>query len=185
MSAIRAAGTTQFRCDSVSASPAHDRWYVVHTQPHAENRAFQRLQAQGYYAFCPRLRKVVRHARRVSIAHTAFFPRYIFVRLDISRQQWRSINGTSGVVRLIMQGDGPVPVPRGVVEALVERTVQAGNIAQPICIGQKIHIAEGPFAGLTATLERLDERGRVHVLLQLLGRSVSVTLNDEVVSLAQ
>ena len=37
----------------------------------------------------------------------------------------------------------------------------------------------GPFADLVGTLQRLDGADRVHVLLDLLGRSVSTTLPYE------
>jgi transcription antitermination factor NusG len=46
-------------------------------------------------------------------------------------------------------------------------------------IGQAVRIAEGPFAELLGTLEHLDAGGRVRVLLDLLGRSVSVALRCE------
>ena len=46
-------------------------------------------------------------------------------------------------------------------------------------IGQAVRIADGPFADLVGKLEQLDVAGRVRVLLDLLGRSVSVALRCE------
>jgi transcription elongation factor/antiterminator RfaH len=156
-----------------------ERWYVVHTQPHAENRATFHLERQHYSVFCPRYAKVVRHARRRTNILAPLFPGYLFLRLDVSRARWRSVNGTCGVLRLIVQGENPQPVPRGIVETLRTQTDACGvlNWAPSFSIGQSVHIADGPFEGFVGTLERLDAAGRVRVLLDLLGRSVSVTLD--------
>jgi transcription antitermination factor NusG len=40
----------------------------------------------------------------------------------------------------------------------------------------------GPFANLVGSLEKLDERGRVRVLLELMGASVRVALPRHLVA---
>ncbi len=165
--------------DATEAGCSAGRWYVVHAQPHAESKAAFHLKQQGYSVFCPRYVKVVRHARRRMEILAPLFPSYLFLRLDVARERWRSVNGTSGVVRLIMQGESPQPVPRGVVEALRLQTGADGVMdwVPSFEIGQSVHVADGPFEGFVGTLERLDAAGRVRVLLDLLGRSVSVALD--------
>jgi transcriptional antiterminator RfaH len=137
------------------------------------------LQRQGYNLFCPLYRKTVRHARKKTSVLAPLFPNYIFLRLDASRDQWRPVNSTRGVVRLIMQREAPQPVPRGVIDALQTRAGADGVIdwTPAFKIGQSVRIADGPFAELIGTLEHLDAAGRVRVLLDLLGRSVSVALS--------
>ena len=163
------------------STSAGERWYVVHTQPHAEGRAAANLERQGYLLFCPRMRKTVRHARKATATLAPLFPNYLFVRLDVSRHRWRGVNGTRGVVRLIVQGETPLPVPLGVVEALQDRLGADGVFewTEALKIGQSVRISSGPFADLVGTLERLDDDGRVRVLLDILGRSVSVALRCE------
>jgi Transcription antiterminator len=166
-------------------SPEHAaagrRWYVVHTRPHSEARAIANLEHQAFHVFCPRVPKTVRHARKLSRSMAPLFPDYVFVHLDAARDRWRSINGTRGVVRLISQGDIPAPVPNGVVEALQTRADSHGVISwiSSLKLGQTVRISDGPFAGLVGTLESLDEAGRVHVLLQLMGRSVSAAFHGK------
>jgi transcription elongation factor/antiterminator RfaH len=157
-----------------------DRWYVAHTQPRAESRAVTHLEWQGYSVFCPRYRKTVRHARKAKQVLAPLFPNYLFLRLDASRYLWRAVNGTRGVVRLISQGETPAPLPRGIVEALLAKT-NAGVVdwTPAFKIGQAVRIADGPFADLVGKLEHLDAAGRVRVLLDLLGRHVSVALRCE------
>jgi len=72
----------------------------------------------------------------------------------------------------------PVPVPAGVVEALIDRS--DGSVARldfDLVKGQRVRILAGPFADLMGTLQRLDEAGRVQVLLQMMGTAVPVTLH--------
>lgn len=155
-----------------------ERWYVVHTQPASEERAGLHLATQGYTIFYPRFRKTVRHARKSTCKLAALFPGYLFVKLDTSRDRWRSINGTRGVIRLLTLGDKPQPAPVGVVEDLQAQTDSHGAfvLAPALCVGQRVRIAEGPFANLVGTLQRLDGADRVQVLLDILGRSVPATL---------
>lgn len=90
-----------------------ERWYVVYTLPVREMRARMHLENQGFRTFLPQRPKTVRHARKFSTVVAPFFPRYLFVVLDLGLDHWRSVNGTFGVANLIMQGDMPNPVPFG------------------------------------------------------------------------
>src|SRR5213594_3067034 len=73
-----------------------ERWYAVHTLPLRESYAQGHLRNQAFRTFLPKRRKTVRHARRLRAVEAAFFPRYLFVVLDLARHQWRSVNGTFG-----------------------------------------------------------------------------------------
>ena len=175
---------TSLGCDtqSVFDDCSDARWYVVQTQPHGETKAIFHLERQDYRVFCPRVRKTVRHARKVSHVLAPLFPNYLFLNLDITRERWHSVNGTYGVARIIIQNEMPQPVPRGVVEAIKARVGEAGAIDfTPLFkVGQSVKISEGPFADFVGTLERLDAAGRVRVLLDLMGRAVSVSTRAEV-----
>ena len=174
---------TSFDCNlqQPADSGPNERWYVVQTQPHGETRAIFHLERQDYRIFCPRIRKTVRHARKATRVLAPLFPAYLFLRMDITRQHWRSVNGTFGVSHLIMQNDMPQPVPCGVVEALQIRMGDDGTInwVSSLKVGQTVRICDGPFADFVGTLERLDASGRVRVLLDLMGRAVSVIARSE------
>ena len=158
-----------------------ERWYVVHTQPRTEIQVVNHLERQGYQVFCPRYCRTVRHARRAKSVLAPLFPNYVFVRLDVSRDHWRSINGTRGVVRLLMQGETPQPVPNDVINGLRARTRANGTFdwTPNLKVGGSVRIINGPFTEFLGTLQSLNAAGRVQVLLDLLGRSVSVALRSE------
>ncbi len=154
-------------------------WYVVHALPFCEARAQAQLENQGFRTFLPKRLKTVRHARKLSTVTAAYFPRYLFVVLDLTRDQWRSVNGTFGVASMVMQGDQPHPVPQGVVETLIAATDLQGNLqlGEHLKVGGSIRVAAGPFADQLATLDRIDDSGRIRVLLGMLGRKVQVHMS--------
>ena len=92
-----------------------ERWYCVMTQPRREAFAFDNLTRQGFRAWLPLLGRTVRHARKVRTVRGALFARYGFVRLDLARERWRSVNGTFGVVGLLMAEDRPRPALADIV----------------------------------------------------------------------
>ena len=163
-----------------------ERWFVVHTRPLAELRAIENLERQGYRTFCPRVRRAIRHARRTSQVMSPIFRNYLFVKLDLSIDRWRCINSTRGVVGLIMQGDKPKPVPRGIIETILQYVNPDGTVsmARLFGIGQSVRIESGPLADVVGKFERCEPDGRVRVLVELLGRVVSVVLNRETMIIA-
>ena len=162
------------------------RWFAVRTLAHREFAAATQLVAQNFESFLPTHLKTVRHARRFRTARAPFFPGYLFVRLDLQRDRWRSVNGTFGVACLVMAGDRPAAVPRGVVEALRAWSDAAGFIssARDFSPGQKVRVHAGPFAEKVGTLHRLDGHGRVQVLLELMGAQVPVDIAECALSAA-
>jgi transcriptional antiterminator RfaH len=153
------------------------RWYAVQTHARAEKKAQHHLTMQGYAVFAPVIRRKVRHARQVAITAAPLFPGYIFVALNVCRDRWRSINGTVGVSSLIMVGDVPLPLPEGLIEALAltqddEHVMGFGDDFQ---VDKPVLLRRGPFSDLIGRILHIDARGRVQVLLEIMGRAVPVS----------
>jgi transcription elongation factor/antiterminator RfaH len=157
-----------------------ERWYAVHTLPYAEKRARAQLENQKFRTFLPQRHKTIRHARKLSTVVAPFFPRYLFVVLDLNLHQWRSVNGTLGVSSLVMGGERPCPVPSGIVESMLALSQSDGLLRPKINLkpGAPVRLASGPFAEQLGVLDRLDDSGRIRVLLNILGRQVPVLLNE-------
>jgi transcription elongation factor/antiterminator RfaH len=161
------------------ALAGNERWYLVHALPKSEQKADLNLRAQGFRTCLPQIRKTVRHARKLRTVLAPLFPRYLFVALDLERDRWLSVRSTVGVARLFAHQDGrPVPAPAGIVESLIEQS--DGSLTRldgGLIRGQHVRILTGPFADFIGTLERLDETGRVQVLLAIMGTAVPVSLH--------
>jgi len=112
------------------------------------------------------------------------FPRYVFLVLDLGRDRWLSVRSTVGVSSLFTCNGRPVPVPEGIVEALIEHTDEANLTLfhDGLVTGQLVRILSGPFADFVGKLERLDDSGRVRVLLDMMGTAVPVALHRSALS---
>ena len=143
-------------------------------------RARTHLENQGFVTFLPQRQKTVRHARKFTTVVAPFFPRYLFVVFDLMRDRWRSINGSMGVASLIMQGDLPQPVPVGVVETLQSLMDSRGqlNFEKSFRVGDRVRLTAGPLAEKIGICDRLDNSGRIRVLLDIMGGQIPVQVES-------
>jgi len=66
-------------------------------------------------------------AGRTETIWAPLFPGYLFIILDLTRDRWRSVNGTYGVDRLLTRASATEPVPHGPVEQLLLVANAAGG----------------------------------------------------------
>lgn len=155
-------------------------WCVAYTQPFKERLAQQHLLEQGYKVYLPQFKKTRRHARRVEEVLAPLFPRYIFIGIDLKSSQWRSINGTRGISHLLMSDStNPASVPLGVIKELRTQEISEAVVPASSLIsfirGERIRILEGIFKDHVAFYEALDDKSRVQLLLNFLGREMKAS----------
>ena len=164
------------------------QWFVVHTQPLKETVAQQHLAEQGFEAYLPRYKKTRRHARKVDEVLAPLFPRYLFIGIDLEVDQWRSVLGTRGVSYLLMTDGKPAVVPSRIIEALKNQETNEGlvplNSMALFTKGDKIRVLEGAFKEYVAVFEKMDDKQRVQLLLNCLGREVNISLPSYAVEAA-
>lgn len=157
-----------------------ERWHVAQTKPRHEFIAKMNLKEVGFDTFLPTLERRRSVGRRAADLIEPLFPGYLFVAFNPQVAQWRDINGVRGITRLLCHGDRPDPIPQGVIERLQEKANQDGLIIadeRPDSIvryaaGQWLRLTGGPFAGHSVMVaEQFDGKGRVAILLSLLGSS--------------
>ena len=167
------------RSPEPAAASAAKRWYAVQSQPRREALALVHLKRQGFEGFCPMRPRWRRSGRKRVSTLAPFFPGYLFVRLDLGQERWRSINGTIGVIRLVAFGSPgrPAPLPTGFVERLGELSGEDGlEGGDELRAGDQVRVIGGPFDDLCGVLESAGEAERVTILLSLLGQETRVSL---------
>ena len=158
------------------------RWFAVQVQPRRERIALWNLRNQGFEAFCPLRRGLRKVGRQTVMGLDPFFPGYLFVKLDLERQRWRSINGTVGVLRLVGFGDRgsgrPAPLPVGLVEHFQKLSANGGELRfqEILSAGDRVRVMGGPLDQLCGTLERSGDAERVTILLDILSKQTRVGL---------
>jgi transcriptional antiterminator RfaH len=165
-----------------------DEWYVVQTQVNAEARAARNLVRQGFQIYLPRYLKRRSHARKIEKIAAPLFPRYLFVRIDMATQRWRSIQSTFGVSRLVCNGPDPAVVAQQVLSSLKAREDESGFVRLDHCpkfaLGEKVRVLAGIFSENLGLFDGLADRDRVAILLDLLGRKVRVSIEADLVAAA-
>jgi len=141
------------------------------------------LEAKGFECFLPTLIRELRHARRVVIAKRPLFPRYLFCRFDIARQEWFwPIRSTNGVSALLKHNEIPARVPDATIahwqlaqaEGLFDMTRPA---ALPFAPGDVVRVISSAFNGHNAQVLRvLPAAKRVQALLNCFGRETVINL---------
>ena len=158
-------------------------WFAVRAKPRREMEAEENLRAQGFAAWCPRIRKRVRHARRETVKLAPLFPGYLFVQLGPEERRWTTIRSTRGVAYVVCFGGRYPEVPAAFIAELQARADANGVIAvngtQPearLAPGDLVRVRTGALAGLLGIVERLRDADRIIVLMELLQREVRVEL---------
>jgi transcriptional antiterminator RfaH len=150
-------------------------WFVVCTQPRAEEKAARNLTNQGFASYLPRYLRRIRHARQNKIVLRPLFPNYLFVHLDPDFCRWRSINGTIGVREILTNGLTPIPVHKRIIEEIRAREDETGavRLSPPTFRrGQIVRMLDGPLADVSALFEQMRDENRAVLLVSLLGRKV-------------
>ena len=161
-------------------------WYVAYTHPRAEELAVSHLLRQGFSVYLPRFRAQRRHARRVETVTRALFPRYLFMAQAENSAPLGAVNSTIGVVGLVRTGPGFARIAQPLLDTIRAREDEDGfvrmgedGLFQP---GQPVAVDVGSAAALSGIFKCLDDRQRLVVLLDILGRRVELHLSADQVS---
>lgn len=164
------------------------RWYVVQTHINGEAKAASNLLRQGFRVYFPRYLKRRSHARKVDTVARPLFPRYLFVAIDLAAQGWRSIQSTIGVSHLVSWNGKPASINDDVVNALKQREDEGGFIRLERRLrfspGDTVRVLEGAFVDSVALVEGVNDRDRVAILLDFLGRKVRVFVGADLIAAA-
>jgi len=143
-------------------------WYVVHTKPRQETRAFENLQNQGFHCFLPTMQVQKLRNQKVQTITEPMSSRYLSSQLDDTPQTWRPIRSSLGVSRLVSFGPLPAKVPPEFIAFLQEAPPEA--LERMFAPGDRIHVADGPLKGLEGQYLAHDGEARAFVLVDLLGQ---------------
>ena len=167
------------------------KWYVVHTQTGSEEKAkaglLRRMETTPLKQY---IGEIVVPTEQVSeirsgkkrITARKFFPGYIIIKMEMSKESWYLIKTTPGITGFIGPGRKPTPISDDEVTSILKRTEDTETRPTPkmtFDIGESIRIADGPFANFNgAVTEVYPERGKLKVSVSIFGRSTLVELEN-------
>lgn len=180
------------------------RWHVVHcvgkTDRYVIEWLTEKFKFEIYYPVVQEMRPVPRNKlsakqRQSDIEimrpqRVPFFPRYVFVRFDMGKDNWREIFKFVGVGGMVCEGHLPVWVSDALITSIrareVDGAVPGKTLARVIfAVGDEVVVQDGPFAsfpgiverGIDVSIEELDVDTRIRVAVNIFGRPTPVDLD--------
>ncbi len=155
-------------------------WYAIYTLPNQEFIAKLNLKRQNYFVYLPKYLGTRRHARKVEKIFKPLFPRYLFIKLDLMNDNISSIKSTFGVNKIVTLGKEPNIVPDQVINDLIDQEDSKGNLDSIINfrfnVGDNVKIKDGVFKGNNAIFMGINEKQRVSLLLNMMGRKLNISV---------
>lgn len=168
-------------------SPKENSWYLIYTKPRQESVAQENLQRQGFITYLPRIERSTRRRGKKVKCVDAFFPRYLFISLNKTTDNWSSIRSTIGVANLVRFTQYPTIVPDALISQLMLREdpdtgmhVELSGFVK----GNKVRIKEGALTGYEGIFEANSSEERVIVLLNVMGNMSSVKVDADSLELS-
>jgi len=163
------------------------RWYVIHTYSGYEDKVRQNLltriesmdvKDKIFQVVVPTEDVIeIKEGQRRTVARKVF-PGYVLVEMVMDDEAWYVVRNTPGVTGFVSAGEKPVPLDEAEVNSILRHREEPPKIRVPFIKGETVVIAEGPFADMTGVVDQINlERGKVRVLLSLLGRETPVELD--------
>ena len=164
------------------------KWYVVNTYSGHESKVKEKLEMRAQSMnmedkICRVIipeQKVIEEKDGVKKEKIKkIFPGYILVEMIMTDEAWFVVRNTPGVTGFIgSSGKGAKPTPLQPYE--VENILHSMGMARidnnaELSEGDKVKIIDGPFVGMSGTIESIDVDNSVaNVLVDLFGQETSV-----------
>jgi transcription antitermination factor NusG len=134
------------------------------------------LETLGVPHFLPLKTEVRQWSDREQKVSVPLFDGYLFVRIDASKESRLRVLKTSGVIGLVGNQTGPVPIPHQQIEAI--RTVIDQRLECSVLTvleeGEHVRVVRGPLTGLEGRLVGSNSTSRLMISIEMIHRSLAL-----------
>jgi len=164
-------------------------WYVIHTYSGFEQKVKTSLEEQFERSsskealgeiIIPVEDVVEIRKGKKKISSRKFFPGYILISVEMSRDIWYMIKNTAKVTGFLGGGGKPVPLSEEEVKTIKGQI--SGEASQPrpkfsFEKGESVRVIDGPFVNFNGTVDEVNQgKGKVRVMVSIFGRATPVEL---------
>jgi transcription termination/antitermination protein NusG len=165
------------------------RWYIVHAYSNFERKVADAIKDRAKSAGLSELFDEVlvpteeivevRRGRKVS-SERKFFPGYVLVKMQMTDAAYHLIKNTPKVTGFLGADNKAIPITEDEAMRILHQVKEGVERPKPMVtfeIGEKVRVADGPFATFEGHVEEVDEqRARLKVGVSIFGRPTPVEL---------
>jgi transcriptional antiterminator NusG len=166
------------------------RWYVVHAYSNFEHKVSEglkeRVKMRGLEhkfgeILVPTEEVVEMRDGQKRRSDRKFFPGYVLVQMEMDEDTWHLVKEVPKVLGFIGgTPDKPAPITDKEANAILRRVEEGADKPKPKVLfepGEVVRVVDGPFNDFNGVVESVNyEKSRLHVAVQILGRSTPVEL---------
>jgi len=147
-------------------------WLVIYTKSRNEKKVAERLEQDGFEAYCPIVRIMRQWSDRKKKVSVPMFSSYVFVR--VTERERLEVVKVAGVMNFIFWRGKPAIVRDEEIVAVRHIEEKGHNVevsALQVEKGQLITIPSGPFKGQKGVVDKVDKK-TILIYLEQLGCQV-------------
>lgn len=170
---------------SIDASAVNPeaRWYAVQTAPRHEKKVALELATKGIECFLPTVSEVRQWSDRRRVIVEPLFAGYAFTRFVPVSSNRIALLRTTGVVGLVGARGAGTPIPESEIFSIRLLLESRSQFAPHpfLNVGQRVRVRGGSLDGLEGILQSVKGDQSLIVSVELIQRSVSLTISGYVV----
>ena len=166
------------------------RWYVVHAYSNFEHKVAEGLKERVKMlglehkfgdVLVPTEEVVEMRDGQKRRSDRKFFPGYVLVQMAMDEETWHLVKEVPKVLGFIGgTQDKPAPITEKEANNILRRVEEGVDKPKPKVLfepGEIVRVTDGPFNDFNGVVESVNyEKSRLHVAVQILGRSTPVEL---------
>ncbi len=166
------------------------RWYVVHAYSNFEHKVAEGLKERVKMlglehkfgdVLVPTEEVVEMRDGQKRRSDRKFFPGYVLVQMEMDEETWHLVKEVPKVLGFIGgTQDKPAPITEKEANNILRRVEEGVDKPKPKVLfepGEIVRVTHGPFNDFNGVVESVNyEKSRLHVAVQILGRSTPVEL---------
>jgi transcriptional antiterminator NusG len=166
------------------------RWYVVHAYSNFEHKVAEGLKERVKMfglehkfgdVLVPTEEVVEMRDGQKRRSDRKFFPGYVLVQMEMDEETWHLVKEVPKVLGFIGgTQDKPAPITEKEATNILRRVEEGVDKPKPKVLfepGEIVRVTDGPFNDFNGVVESVNyEKSRLHVAVQILGRSTPVEL---------
>ena len=162
-----------------------ESWYAIWTRSHCERLVEQQLTARGFSPFLPEVATPRQNAGapRGTMGKAAMFPGYLFVRDAMTKERYVEMLGVRGIVRVLEDGWTRLDASSRIGHRCdpPHHRIRRRGFPHPLLRhGDRVRVVNGPLSGMEGIfVTDSQQKGRLVVTIDLLGRSVALEVSGE------